>query len=426
MNNKFRFSAPFALAAALALPVVTNGCSAADQVAGAACCTDFKVGADLSGADFGVDASIKGQFSVLAQSASDFSVTAQAMLDDVTASCKGIAQDLGAKKEDQDAAEANTDGQAKAEAWCKLAVAQLKVSGAVSGSLNIEPPQFKCEASLDAKANCEAKCDVSGKCDVKASMKCSGGKPPTVQCDGGCKAEANASFQCKGQCDVTVSGSCTAQGGVECQGKCDGTCKGQAEGGTGTGIKADGTCDGTCEGTCAVTKPGVKCNGTFEGECKGSCTASGDVKAECNIQCQGTPGTPIKCEGGVEGGCDVDAKCSGQCDASVNAKANCTVQPFSITAKGSADVKLEAAIATLKVNLPKLIVAVKARGEAMGKIAASFTGAGTASLVADPGKLGVKGTACLGVAIIPAITAAVGNATTSVQAGASVTGQIGL
>lgn len=425
MDKKNRFSALFALAAVAAVPVLTNGCSAAEDIAGSACCTDFKVGADLSGVDFGVDASIKGQFSVLAQAASDFGVTGQAMLDDVTAACKGIAQDLGAKKEDQDAADALTDGQARATQWCTLAVASLQASGAVSGSLDIEPPQFKCEASIDAKANCEAKCDVSGSCDVKANMKCSGGKPPTIQCEGSCKGEANASIQCKGKCDVTAKGSCTAQGGVECQGKCDGTCKGSAEGGTGTGIKADGTCDGTCEGTCEVTKPGVKCEGTFDGECNGTCSASGDVKVECNGKCEVGEGEPIKCEGGVEGGCDVDAKCSGQCDASVNAKANCTVQPFSIKAKGSADFKLEAAIATLKLNLPKLIIAVKARGEAMGKVAASFTGDAAVDLVADPGKLGVKGVACIG-AIGPVLVKAAGNAKTSIEAGVKVTGQIGL
>ena len=56
---------PAALAVALTLPVLTNGCS--DNPAEALCCKDFKVGAELTGADFGVDASIKGQFEVFAQ-----------------------------------------------------------------------------------------------------------------------------------------------------------------------------------------------------------------------------------------------------------------------------------------------------------------------------------------------------------------------
>lgn len=429
MNTLNRFKAPLALAAALAMPVLTNGCSSDNPISSAAgdlCCTDFKVGADLSGVDFKVDADIKGQFSVLAQAGSDFSATATAMIDDVTNACRGIATDLGASDADMATAEGNTDPGARVKAWCTLAVASLKASGVVAGKLTIQPPQFKCEASISAKGNCQAKCDVSGKCDIKANPpKCSGGKPPTLSCEGGCKGEANASFSCKGSCDVTVSGKCTASGGVECQGKCDGTCEAKA-GGSGSGLDAQGNCTGVCKGSCSATAPNVKCEGTFEGECKGECKAAAGAKVECNASCTGTPGTPIKCEGGsVEGGCKVDAKCDANCDASVSAKASCNVEPFSITVSGTADFKLEAAIATLKVNLPKLILAVKARGAAIAKIAASFTGAGTASVVADPGKLGVKGTACA-LSIVGALVAGADNAKNSIEAGASVTGAIGL
>jgi hypothetical protein len=422
MNILNRFKAPLALAAALAIPVITNGCGVdPTNPTGDLCCTEFKVGADLSGVDFKVDADIKGQFSVLAQAGSDFSATATAMLDDVTNACKGIATDLGAPQAEQDKAQATTDPAGRVKAWCTLAVASLKGAGVASGSLEITPPKFKCEASISAKANCQAKCDVSGKCDINANPpKCSGGKPPTLSCEGSCKAEASGgSISCKGSCDVTASGKCTAEGGVECTGKCEGTCSGSTD--------AGGNCQGTCKGSCSATKPGVACTGTFEGECKGECKATGpSAKVECNGKCTGTPGTPIKCEGGsIEGGCKVDAKCDANCDASVSAKASCNVEPFSITAKGAASANIEAAIATLKVNLPKLILAVKARGAAIAKIAASFTGAGTASVVADPGKLGVKGTACA-LGIVGALVAGADNAKASIEAGGSVTGQIGL
>ncbi len=99
----------FLPAALLVVPVVTNGCGTDITEPTGACCTEFRVGADLSGADFGVDPSIKGRFSVLAQAASDFSATATGMVDDVTNACRGIAQDLGADAEQQDAAEKETD-----------------------------------------------------------------------------------------------------------------------------------------------------------------------------------------------------------------------------------------------------------------------------------------------------------------------------
>jgi hypothetical protein len=393
-----------------------------NPVTGAAndlCCTEFKVGANLSGADFGVDASIKGQFEVLAQGASDFAGTATAMLDDVTNACRGIAQDLGAADAAQTAADKEPDAQKRVATWCQLAVAQLKATGAASGTLDIEKPSIGCEASIDAKANCQAKCSGAAECDLKANPpQCTGGTLK-VECSGKCTADAKApTFACKGKCDVTVKGSCTAQGGVDCEGKCDGTCSGNTDSG--------GNCKGTCKGTCSATAPNAKCDGTFDGECKGSCEASpGSAKVECSGKCD-VEATPLKCEGGkLEGGCKVEAKCDANCDASVNAKASCDVKPFSIKAKGSADAKIDAAIETLKVNLPKLLIAVKARGEAMGRVATTFTGKGTADLVADPGKLGVKGSACA-LAIVSVVGAAAGNARASIEAGASVTGQIGL
>ena len=423
MNPLNRFKAPLALAVALALPLITNGCSSVPAPPDL-CCTDFKVGADLSGADFKVDASIKGQFTVLAQAGSDFSATATAMLDDVTSACQGIAQDLGATDADQKAADDETNPSKRVGKWCALAVAQLKASGAASGTLDIEPPQFKCEASIDAKGGCQAKCDVSGKCDLKANPPTCTGGTLELECSGSCKAEvAGGSIDCKGSCDAVASGSCSADGGVKCQGKCEGTC----EGGT-AGASIQGNCDGMCKGTCSVTAPDVKCNGTFEGKCKGTCAASGpSAKVECSGKCSGEV-KPLKCTGGkLEGGCKVDAKCDANCDASVSAKASCDVQPFRIVVKGTTAIKanIEAAVATLRINLPKLILAVKARGEAIAKIAAGFTGAGTASVVADPGKLGVKGTACA-VAIVGALATGAENAKASIEAGLTVTSQIGL
>src|SRR4051794_33246104 len=111
MSSIPRLKTALAIALTLGVPLVASGCK--DNPLDDVCCTDFKVGADLSGADFGVDADIKGQFSVLAQAGSDFSATATGMIDDVTNACRGIAQDLGAADADQTAADANTEPKAR-------------------------------------------------------------------------------------------------------------------------------------------------------------------------------------------------------------------------------------------------------------------------------------------------------------------------
>ncbi len=418
MATKRLFGA--ALATLVVLPMILAGCEGDgfNPVADL-CCTEFKVGADLTGVDFGVDATIAPQFEVLAQAASDFSATAAGMLDDVTNACRSIAQDLDADAAAQDAAEREPGQEARVRAWCRLAVASLQASGAAAGTLEIEPPSFSCEASVDAKASCQAKCSGGAACDLKVNPPVCKGGTLIVECNGRCTANVEApSFQCKGACDVTVRGTCTAQGGVDCAGRCDGNCKGNTDSG--------GNCRGVCEGTCSAVAPEARCDGAFDGECKGTCTASpGKAKVECSGKCD-VEATPLECKGGtLEGGCKVDAKCDANCDASVEANASCDVRPFAIRAKGTTDAKIDAAILTLRTNLPKLLLAVKARGEAMGRVAGTFLGKSTVDLVADPGKLGVKGAAC-GVAIVSVVGAGASNARTSIEAGASVTAQIGL
>nr|MCU0685139.1 hypothetical protein [Polyangiaceae bacterium] len=85
---------------ALGLSTLAAGCSDEDNplggVTGDLCCTEFKVGADLTGADFGVDADIQGQFEVFAQSVSDLSGAATATINDIEVSCRNLAVDLGA------------------------------------------------------------------------------------------------------------------------------------------------------------------------------------------------------------------------------------------------------------------------------------------------------------------------------------------
>ena len=404
MKKSTRFSAPIAIAAALAIPIFAQGCSAADQL----CCSDpTKV-------------EIKGQagaqFSVAVGAAADLAAVAQGSLDDVVSACRNMAQDLDAPPAEIEKAQAAQGGDA-ATAWCNLAVAQIKGQIQAKGALSIafQPP--KCEASVSAKANCQAKCDVSGKCDIKANPPvCTGGKLE-VSCKGTCTAKAGATLSCEGSCGGECSGSCTAEGGIKCEGKCEGNCEAEA-GVAGSGAQADGTCKGTCKGTCSATAPGVTCTGSCKGSCKGECKATGSVAVKCDGECKGDF-EPLKCEGGkLEGGCKVEAKCDANCDASVSAKAECT--PPELTIKAAAGVEAKY-IASLKANLPQLIVVFQARGTAFVSLITQVSGSLAGSVSGD---IGVKGLACLNT-VGAQVVAATGQMTAAVSASGNVVGSLG-
>lgn len=411
MTIRNRFTAPIALATALAIPVLVNGCSSDNPVTGAVCCTEFKVGGTI-------DAKIGGsaQSQVAAQAVADLGGIASASVDDLTTACRNISQDLDAPKADQDAAEATADKRERLKAWCDLAVKQIgSVKASASATINIEVVPPKCEASISAKANCQAKCDVSGKCDIKANPpKCTGGTLQ-VSCKGDCTASAGATVSCEGTCSGNCSGSCTASGGVDCTGKCEGTC--EAGGSTGgSGAQMDGTCKGVCKGTCSVTPPNVKCSGSCAGKCDAACKGSATASVKCDGTCAGDF-EPLKCEGGkLEGGCKVDAKCDANCDASVSAKAECTPPAVKAVVTASAKAELVGKLeATLEANLP-LVFAFKAKLEGIAAVTGSL--AGNIDAVAD-----------IKVACIPPLVAAVGDALAnvkgSVSATASVTGSVG-
>ena len=418
MNTLNRFKAPLALAFALALPVITNGCSSVTDAQAAVCCTEFKPGATI-------DAKIGGgaQARVAVQAIADFTGVASAAIGDITTACRGLATDLGAATADLDKAEATTDAdpntaaQNKMKAYCTLAISTIgTIKGKAGGSLTIEVTPPKCEASLSAKASCEASCNGGVKCDFKAHPPMCTGGSLTVACKGECKAKAGVDLKCTGTCSGECKGSCTAKaGGVECAGKCNGTCKASAMGGTGTGIQADGTCQGNCEGTCEVTAPSAKCDGSCTGTCSASCTGTAEASVQCDGDCQ-ADFEPLKCEGGkLEGGCNADVKCSGNCDASVQAKAECTPPSVKVVFAGAADIdaagKLQAAF---EANLP-LIYAFKARLEAM----ASLTGtiAGNADVVVD-----IKA-ACIPVVVASALAAG-DNVTQTISVTGNVVGAV--
>ncbi len=340
--------------------------------AGALCCTEFKVGAQIS-ADIGGGA----ESQVAVQAVADFAGIASASIDDLTTACRAMAQDLDAKKEDIDAAEAKADKTERMTAMCAVAVTSIKASVTAAGSLKIVAKAPQCQASVSAKANCQAKCSGSASCDLKANPpKCTGGKLE-VACKGECTAEGGATLHCEGSCTTQCKGSCTAKGGVavKCDGKCDGTCAADASG-TGNGIQADGSCKGTCQGTCTARAdaPAVECSGSCNGECTGTCKAEANAQVKCDGKCN-VDAEPLKCEGGkLEGGCKAEAKCDANCDASVQAKAECTPPSIDVQFSAVADANVAAKLeATLKANLGT-VLAFKSRLDAMVKVGGTLTG----------------------------------------------------
>ncbi|HYP89769.1 MAG TPA: hypothetical protein VEQ59_16490, partial [Polyangiaceae bacterium] len=400
------------------------------------CCNSFQVGADMSGADFGLDGDLKGQFKAFAQASSDLSVVANGALTDVAVACENIARDLGAKEADVQAAAAKS-GADQVKALCALATAQIKAKFGASGELkatlavDFQPPV--CTASIDAQASCQGSCSVDAKCDADvAPPKCTGGKL-TVECSGKCEASGGVDVSCTGTCGGSCSGSCTAEAGatIDCEGTCEGSCTVDGKAGSASGVQADGTCKGKCDGKCTMAADAkVECKGTCEGKCDAACEAKAGVKFTCDGKCTGTAEAP-KCEGGkAEVDCDVDADCKANCSASASAKADCKPPALAVTAtvSGTASVdaqaQIDAAVASLKANLPNLIVVVKARGAAFKSgIEASVSAGG--KITANAGDLSGEAVFCA----LP-IANAIGKASTdfaaALSASVDVTASVGV
>jgi hypothetical protein len=284
---------------------------------------------------------------------------------------------------------------------------------------------------VQAQADCNAKCDVNAMCDVNANPPTCEGGTMEVSCSGSCTGSASApSIECQGSCSGTCSGSCVAAAGakVDCEGKCNGTCTAGGAAG-GNGIQADGSCKGQCDGTCEMSASAkVTCSGTCQGSCDATCAATpGSASVKCDGQCSGSA-QPLQCKGGqMKASCKVDGGCDANCSASASAKAECSPPSVNVvfqvsagaTVSATAQAQLDTAIASLKTNLPNILVAVKARGGAfLSGIDASVTAG--ADIVADPGSLSAKGAICFAKAGAAGVNA-VANMKGAVQAAGSIT-----
>jgi hypothetical protein len=370
-------------------------------------CTEIQPPAPVNPAIGGSAASL-----VAVQSIEDYAALAAGSVDGATASCKKIAQDLGAPKADQDAADALGDRQAKVKAWCTLAVAAIGATKAkAAGTFTLDVKPTLCRGSVQEKGNCQSLCAGTA-CDLKANPpRCTGGSL-IVECQGSCIASGGSpTVKCEGACSGGCAGACTAGAGVECVGVCTGTCTASA---SGTGLQPDGTCKGTCVGTCSATAPGVSCAGACTGACSGSCKATPQTPAKCDGVCD-AGFTPLYCEAGtLEGGCAVDAKCDASCNVTVAAKADCPVQPARVTIVGAADAAAATAlITTLESNLGAILT-TKARLSELGR----FSGTVQANNLVD-----IKA-ACIPV-VQAMLATAVGDATASLSAVANVSSAVG-
>lgn len=373
---------------ALGGAAATTGCGEdglPSNPAAGLCCDSFEVGADLSGVSFGLEGEAATNFKAFAQAMADLSAVGAATLADIEIACLNMATDMGADKDDITAAKSQ-GGTERVKALCSLATAQIDAKFGASGTLSahgelvidFEPPS--CSASVSASADCSASCEASVGCDcnIEANPPTCEGGTLEVSCEGSCEVSAESPrIACEGSCQGSCEGTCQADVGasVACDGKCEGTCTAGA-GADETGVQADGSCKGQCEGTCEIRAgAGIECEGTCQGTCDATCEAApGSASAKCSGTCSGSA-EPLKCEGGTLKSsceCEAAADCNASCEASASAKAECHPPSVSVVfnASGSGQLdaelqaELNASIASIKANLPNILVALKARGEA--------------------------------------------------------------
>jgi hypothetical protein len=389
------------------------------------CCTEFKVGADLSSADFGLTGEVRGQFLAFAQASSDLASTAAGALQDVQTACRNIAIELGADPAAVAAADAKPDRDRTSD-LCQLAAGQISTRVTARVHVDVAYQAPVCEISVQARARCEGSCTASGQCDLRANPPVCTGGTLEIACRGDCNAKVGQpTVHCEGSCTGNCKGSCVAQAGVRCNGRCDGTCTAEGSA-TGQAFDANGNCIGTCQGTCAMTADGVRCTGACNGSCDATCRAEANATITCDGDCTGS-WEPLRCTGGtLEGGCDVQGSCKANCDASAAARAECRPPAVRVLAQATVDPELGRAIQVLEANLPQLIVVLKARGETFVDLVARLatSTAETGSAVVN-GNLSARATACL-LPIGATIGEAAANAKVSVQASGDVLGSLGV
>ncbi|UQA58536.1 hypothetical protein [Polyangium aurulentum] len=386
-RSKIRFLAlPFVVGAIGITPMFA--CDQVTEAQQTLCCSEFVPGNDLSAVDWKLEGQANVNYGALMQAMADFSATATAMATDVANACQGIAVDLGEAPN----AVKETRADLRAKAWCDRAIAKVQErTGQLSIAVDYQPPQCTVDASL--QASCEARCSAKAECEITPGeivARCDPGQL-SVRCSGTCKAKCEGSAQLAVACEGTCQGACEG----DCQGQCDNQLGNQCNG------RCTGTCSGKCRGTCDVSaSAGVQCDGECTGGCEGDFTAP-----KCRAEL-----SPPRAE------CNVDASCNASCQASASAKVACTEPSLRVVASAG----LEDVIATLSVNLPRLIEVAEGRGKLAVENAQALFDVAT-----DPGLSfeSTKAIACL-VPATAAMTASLANIEVSLSSSISVMSSI--
>lgn len=389
MNTKTKWRVAFMPVALAALAIVPlQGCDEVTNAQQSLCCSEFTPGADLAAVDWKLEGQAGLNFGAFMQATSDFTGAATAMVGDVANACQAIAVDLGAEPR----AVTATEPDKRATEWCNLAVSKIKEVGAQL-TISFQPPS--CTINASVQASCEGKCSANVECEITPAQI-------VARCDPG-----KLSGRCTAQCTGTCEGS--ANLAVACEGKCGGTCEGQCMGNC--AVKdAMGNCRGACDGTC-------------QGECRGSCDVDANAMVQCNADCTGGCSVEYeapKCKAELSppsAECQADVDCNASCKASASAKAECREPSLVIEGSTNAD-KL---IATLQVNLPKLLTIAQARGQLLVDNAQVVVQASGSIEIGGS----VKATACL-IPAAAAIGQALKNAEASLTASVSVVGSVGI
>ncbi len=382
----------------LVLLSVLTACPGDDDPLNNACGTGFNAETGAVG-DFGAgDAAQKVE--ALLQASADLYSAANETEADLLAACTAIATDLGIPAGELTPA----SGELAVTKACGRVSTEIDAIVATlpnGASLAISITPASCTVDLQVSATCAAECDAS----ITGTAM--------VECDG----------ELHGSCSASCTGSCAVSGTVNCTGECEGSCTGSCS----------GTCNGTCSGSCSQMDPtNTKCIGTCSGTCTGSCSATcsgscsgtcvADVTGSCAGECYGECSATWTAECNGEADVMAQADCKAACDAQANANATCDVPTVTIVGIGLTDTakaaRVTALVATLTVNLPKIIQVQSRLQYAIVPGIAGFT----ASLRAASTSLasaGVQAAACMKSAI-----EAVVEASASVNASVSVSVEV--
>lgn len=329
-------------------------------------CTDFRAGADLSNATFGVSGDLQRPYVAFAQAAGDLASVANDMLHTVGTACEGLALELGASRSDP-----RVVGKLEPDAvraWCDIAAEQFKKARPVLERANfaVSVVTPKCTVDTSFQVECEQRCVSKTTCTEESPEE-------------RCPDEAREGI-CPGTCTGTCTGSETAP--AVCDGECSGTCFGTCgdEGdeepeACSTGCVCTKTCKGTCTAACTLGSQGAACDAL----CSGGCSEP-LIAPSCS-----QPLVAPKCAG------DVD--CQKSCSASGAARASCPEGSLAVRIDPEARVANARTIGALERHLPPIFLAARGRAKVLADGASDVLDA-AGNILTRGKELGPMGAAC--------------------------------